>query len=114
MQCSREVYELAVVPLGELADGRSCGVLEADKFATFVEGFSGGIVAGAADACVLESGFFQDEFRVPARDCEREERRLDIGVAEPGGREMAFEVVHAVCRDSQVAGKPLGEARTDE
>ena len=50
MERARKIYKLAVAIFAEAADGCACGVLEAEQFSALVEGFAGGIVAGAADA----------------------------------------------------------------
>ena len=110
----REFYKVAVAVLPEPADGGARRVLEAQQLAALVERFAGRIVTGTSDARVLESRFFHHEFRVPARNGEREERRLDIGIAEPGGGEVAFQVVHAVGRDLQVAGEAFRKTGTNE
>ena len=52
---TREFHKFAVVVFAEAANGCACGVLETDELAALVECFAGSIIAGATDACVLES-----------------------------------------------------------
>ena len=111
---ARKFHEFAVVVLAETADGCPCGVLEADELTAFVECFAGGVIAGATDACVLESRFFHHEFCVAARDGKRQKRRFDVRVRKPGSGEVAFEMVHAVSRNVQVAGETFGKACANE
>ena len=63
---AREFHKFAVVVFTEAADGCACGVLEANELTALVECFAGGVIAGATDACVLESRFFHHKFRVSA------------------------------------------------
>ena len=90
MECPREINELAVAVFSEAADGCAGGILEAEQLAALVESFAGGVIAGATDAGVLETGFFEHQFRVSTRNGERQERRLDFRVREPRGGKVTF------------------------
>ena len=90
VECSRKVDELAVAVFTEAADGGSGGVLEPEQLAALVESFAGGVIAGASDASVLETGFFEHQFRVSTRNGECQKRRLDFRVREPRGGKVTF------------------------
>lgn len=90
---------------GGFSDVRTAGEGQAEEPPGFVEGFSGGVVAGAADALVLSVATHEDEVGVSAGDDEAEGGELGFGAFdEPVCVDVTFEVIDADERQAAAEG----------
>ena len=103
-----------VAGLGQVVDGLSAGVWQAEHTRSLVKALTGRIVArGAEDAQVGIVAHVADE-RVAARNSQAHERRLQLRVGDVVGRDVAAHMVHRDERHAERERGGLGKVHADE
>ena len=90
---------------GELIDDGSAGVGEAEELGDLVIGFTGGIVAGAAEEAIVPAFVHFEQMRMAAADDQREHGEGGLGIHD-GGVDVAFQMIDGD------EGKPVGEGES--
>ncbi len=95
---ARQVEGGGISFFGEFGNDGTTWIAEAHQLGALVEGFAGGVIAGAADDFVLAPVFHQDDFGMTARDEQGENWELPVFTIlwrEPSRGEVTFEMIDA-------------------
>ena len=96
---------------GDLVNDGAAGIRQAKKFAHFIKGFAGGIVAGFAEEFVFAGFRYFEEMSMAAADDQRQGWERDTAVLEQDRMDVTLDVVNS--DKGQVARKAEGFSVSD-